>query len=357
MKTVKRHLVSAVVGILAAGMLIGCGKGDPDPNSGLYEGTKATMMGMTMNVSEVYENGVTFDIQDGGKCVCNLDGDKVKLKWTRDGNTIHFEGGGVELNGTIGGGDMLIENMMDMGMDLELHCSELLHADLANEDGKSSDKDSNTSGSVLARLKDAKAGKSVYTTSSDQDARDVAFWGDPDFKFEEGSGETEVIEYGDDANFDELTNGEGGIDGSLFINPEYENVSGKEFTGGRITVKVPEGWEAFDVSNDHIRVIKGGSSPDDYMSKASIQIEWHDNASGSIDSSNMEDPVSFTGLKLGQHNYTGVSGTVPGNWTSYMMIDQQGEGYFLVTLSLPEDSDVYMLDSDVQAIMASVDVK
>ena len=99
MKKVRKNFGMAVILVLILGLLSGCGKGEPDPNSGVYEGTTATMMGMTMDVSEVYENGVTFDLQDGGKCVANLDGEEVKLKWSTDGDKIHIEGGGVELDG------------------------------------------------------------------------------------------------------------------------------------------------------------------------------------------------------------------------------------------------------------------
>ncbi|MBO4890664.1 MAG: hypothetical protein J5574_06695 [Lachnospiraceae bacterium] len=349
MKKKQKCFAFLTVFVTLAGMLAGCGKGDPDPNSGLYEAVSATMMGMEIDVSDIYENGVSFDLQDGSKCIANMDGDKAKIKWSTDGDSIHLEGGGVELDGTIGGGDMTLVNMMDMGMDMKFHCDELLHANLENEDGKSSDKDSKSSGSVLARLKDAKAGKDVYSNGASSEAGSVE-------KANESDGQ-DTVKNEDGEDTSGLVNEDGSLDGSMLLNPDYESVSGKKFESGTITVAVPDGWEAFDVSNDHVRVIKGGSSPDDYMSNASIQIEWHDNSSGSIDSSNMDEPVKFSGLKLGQHNYNGVYGTVPGDWASYMMIDEQGDGYILVTLSIPSDSDVYILDSDVQAIMASVEVK
>ncbi len=337
MKKVQKFLTLLMTGVLIAGMLTGCGKADPDPNSGVYEGVKATMMGMTMDVSEVYENGVTFDLQDGGKCVCNLDGETVKLKWSTEGNRIHIEGGGVELDGTVGNGDMFIENMMDMGMDLELHCDELLHPELGGAEG-SSDNDA-LSGSVLQRLKDAKEGKDVYGTSSSSG-------GDSD-EVSAGSGDEESEGFTVDG--DKLS-------GEFFLNPEYESVTGDKFEGGGISIIVPDGWSAFEMDEDSVRVIKGGSSKDDYMSNASILIEWHGDSTGTLDSGNMEEPIEFAGLKLGDHNYNGVYGTVPGDWTSYMMTDEYEDGYLFVTLSLPPDSDVYILDADVQAIMASAEV-
>ena len=190
MKRVQKYLVLLTTATLFAGMLTGCGKADPDPNSGLYEAVSATMMGMEIDVSDVYENGVSFDLQDGGKCIANMDGETAKIKWSTDGDSIHIEGGGVELDGTIGGGDMTLVNMMDMGMDMKFHCDELLHSDLEDEDNGSSDKDkksdkeksesgSASTGSVLQRLKDAKNGEDVYSgkaSSSDDDD----FWGDWD---------------------------------------------------------------------------------------------------------------------------------------------------------------------------------
>lgn len=168
MKNVQRKMTLIMTCVMLGGMLTACGKAEPDPNSGLYEAVSATMMGMEIDISDVYEDGVSFDLQDGGKCIANMDGETAKIKWTTDGDSIHIEGGGVELDGTIGGGDMTLVNMMDMGMDMKFHCDELLHSELEDEGGKSSDdidksdKGGNASGGVLKRLKDAKAGENVY---------------------------------------------------------------------------------------------------------------------------------------------------------------------------------------------------
>lgn len=341
-KRIKEKIVCPVImASMIVSLLAGCGKAEPDPNSGVYEGTKAIVMGTAMNIDEFYDGPVTFDIQDGGKCVCDLNGEKSTVKWTREGDKIRFEDDGVELEGTIGGGNLTIINLMDTGVDLELHCDNLLHPEMAGEEGSEKS-------SVLARLKDAKSGKNVYSGAASAPAATATDTASTEASSAEGTGK----------NDGSITvNEDGSMDGELFLNPDYESVTGKKFEGAKINVTVPDGWAAFDVSNGHICVIKGGSSPDDYMSNASIQVEWHADSTGSIDPFNMEDPVKFSGLKLGQHNYNGVYGTVPGNWSSYMMIDQSDKGYFLVTLSLPENSDVYILDSDVQAIMASVEAK
>ncbi len=63
----KKKLIATAAVMLTAVMLAGCGTPDPDPNSGLYEAVSAQMMGMSISVEEVYENGVSFELQDGGK--------------------------------------------------------------------------------------------------------------------------------------------------------------------------------------------------------------------------------------------------------------------------------------------------
>jgi len=174
MKKAGKLMALLTAALMVVGMLAGCGKPDPDPNSGVYEAVTGQMMGMTVSVEEIYENGVSFDLQDGGKCVANLDGETFKIKWSTEGNKVHIEGQGVDLNGTIGGGDMTLENMMDMGLDMTFHCDELTHA--GETDGeKSSAKDKSEdagamSGSVLGRLKDAKNGVDVYGGSGSSDA-------------------------------------------------------------------------------------------------------------------------------------------------------------------------------------------
>lgn len=335
MKKERKHLALPVAALLMGVLLAGCGKAEPDPNSGVYEGTKATMMGITMEISEVYENGVSFDIRDGGKCVCNLDGETAKLKWTRDGNSIHFEGGGVDLNGTIGGGDLLIENMMDMGIDLQLHCDDLLHADLESEGGSD-----NSSGSVLKRLKDAKEGKDVYG----------------------GSGSTaSASPSNDDINDTEQDSGEvnSGEDGDAMslVNPDYKNVKGDTYEIEGIRLLQPSGWNCFEESDNSVRMMVGATSKDDYLSKSSAVIEWHPNASGSIDTSNYGEPTDVY-ADFGDLHYKGASGSIPGGWFGLMMIAEHNDGYILVTVTAPsDDSSIDVTSPEFSAILASVETK
>ena len=112
--------------LLAALLLLAlaaCGGGDgaaADPNCGLYDATTLEMLGITMDVAEVFPEGFSIELQDGGKAKFNYDGKSYNLKWTLDGETFHAEGGGAELDGTLAGGVMQLNDVMGSGLNITL---------------------------------------------------------------------------------------------------------------------------------------------------------------------------------------------------------------------------------------------
>ena len=331
MKNVQKKTKLLITTVLIGVLLTSCGKAEPNPNSGVYEAVSATMMGMEIDISDVYENGVSFDLQDGGKCIANMDGETAKIKWSTEGDSIHIEGSGVKLDGTIGGGDMTLENMMDMGMDMKFHCDELLHSDIAGGDEGSS------KGSVLKRLKDAKAGKNVYGSSSSDEGK-----------------EKKVAKNNDETSDETGSESESASSGSDMTNADYKSVTGETFSVDSMSVMVPDGWEAYEESGSSVRLMKGSSSKDDYFSKSSLLIEWHPNASGSIDTSNYSD-VTDIELNFGDLVYKGQAGMIPGGWAAAMAIAEHGDGYILMSLTAPADDDsIQIPNADFQAVMASV---
>ena len=113
--------------ILAAALVLtfaacggGGGSASSDPNCGHYEATVLEMMGFTMDVAEVFPDGFSMDLQDGGKAKFNYDGKSYNMKWTLDGTTFHAEGGGAELDGTLAGGVMQLSDVMGSGLEITL---------------------------------------------------------------------------------------------------------------------------------------------------------------------------------------------------------------------------------------------
>lgn len=106
--------------------LAACGGGaEPDPNAGVYEAVSAELWGITVDLNEVFEDGFSLELRGGGKAVFHYEGKNYNMKWTLDGETFHAEGGGAELDGTLSGGVMLLEDVLESGMNITLICEEL----------------------------------------------------------------------------------------------------------------------------------------------------------------------------------------------------------------------------------------
>ena len=118
-KTWKRSLC-ILMAVLLAALLAACGSSEPDPNSGLYVGQSAETAGIAVSLDDVFDDEFSIELRDGGKAIFNYDGDSYKLKWTLDGTTFHAEGGGAELDGTLSDGTMVLQNVLDSGIDITL---------------------------------------------------------------------------------------------------------------------------------------------------------------------------------------------------------------------------------------------
>ena len=109
--------------------LCACGESaEPDPNAGLYEAVSASALGFTVSVSDVFEEGLSLELKNGGKASFHYEGKDYGMKWTLDGDVFHAEGGGAELDGTLANGVMVLQNVLDSGIDITLVCETLTRA-------------------------------------------------------------------------------------------------------------------------------------------------------------------------------------------------------------------------------------
>lgn len=116
-KTVKRGISI----LMALGLLLGfaaCGK-NSDPNVGTWKAVSASMLGVTVSIEEIFENGVTLVLKDGGSCDLDLDGEKVSGTWSVASGALTIEADGISISGSItSDGVLTLENLLDMGLDL-----------------------------------------------------------------------------------------------------------------------------------------------------------------------------------------------------------------------------------------------
>jgi hypothetical protein len=67
-----------------------CGNDASDPNLGKYVGVSCEMLGMTMDMTEVYPGENYLELKSGGSAVVVLDGDRITGKWTLDGDKFNI---------------------------------------------------------------------------------------------------------------------------------------------------------------------------------------------------------------------------------------------------------------------------
>ncbi len=116
-------------------VLAACGDdGADDPNLGLYKATTAEMAGFTMDADEAFDGGFTIELTKKGKGTITVGDEDDSFKWKLDGKKFSGEGGGVDVEGTLKGGVMILEDVMGTGMRLTLICEDIAGSNAAAAD-------------------------------------------------------------------------------------------------------------------------------------------------------------------------------------------------------------------------------
>ena len=99
--------------LLALAMLLSlaaCGwDGVDDPYAGEYEGVSVSMMGVDLDMGEVYPGENKLVLKNGGKAELILEGDKINGKWTLEGETFNLVVDGDDCPGTLQNGVVVFD--------------------------------------------------------------------------------------------------------------------------------------------------------------------------------------------------------------------------------------------------------
>lgn len=87
-----------------------------EPGTGEWEGVQAEMYGITLDIADVYPDGFTMVLKDGGKCTVSVGEKTSSGSWTLDGKNIAIHAGGADLSGTFSGNTIRLDNVMDSGV-------------------------------------------------------------------------------------------------------------------------------------------------------------------------------------------------------------------------------------------------
>ena len=102
-------------------VFVGCGgSASDDPNLGTYIGTTAKANGIEISIASFFGEGFNIELRANGKCKITVDTESAVGKWTLDGEAFTVKGGGIECEGTLSDGVIILENVLDAGVDLTL---------------------------------------------------------------------------------------------------------------------------------------------------------------------------------------------------------------------------------------------
>lgn len=82
---------------------------EPDPYAGTYNGLTATVLGMTLPLSDVYPGETRVELGSGGKGTILLDGRDFKMKWKLEGEEITLTVSGDDSVGTLKDGLLKVD--------------------------------------------------------------------------------------------------------------------------------------------------------------------------------------------------------------------------------------------------------
>ncbi len=108
--------IAVIAVILIAVFLLGGSSNDP--NIGVWNASEVNMMGMSIDVNDLYSNGMTLELKSGGNCTLKIDEEEYNAKWELDGTTFILSDSGDEFTGTLDGDVLEITNLLDMGLDI-----------------------------------------------------------------------------------------------------------------------------------------------------------------------------------------------------------------------------------------------
>ncbi len=113
-----KKLTSLLLALALLFTLSACGGAASDPNFGLYEAESASSRGVSVDLEDFFEDGMSIELKAGGRATFRYDGESYSMKWTLDDDEFTAKGGGAELEGTLADGVLILEDVLDSGVNI-----------------------------------------------------------------------------------------------------------------------------------------------------------------------------------------------------------------------------------------------
>ena len=133
-----------------------------------------------------------------------------------------------------------------------------------------------------------------------------------------------------------------------------DEVKGETYDAGIVSALVPNGWKAFPVSDMFDEY--DGENEFDLFTKPYVQINYYPDTSMYVSSDWYDDVVDLEAKQIGNYTWNGFTCNNMGYPTAVLYTD--GDVQIQITMILEnEGNKIALEDADVQAIIASIQVK
>lgn len=110
--------VSVLLVLVLLLSIAGCNSKSDDPNIGKWNAVSASIMGIEMGVSDLFDDGVTLELAANGKFSLRVDGARDNGKWEYTGNGLKMTIGRTEMTANLSDGMLTITNLLSMGISI-----------------------------------------------------------------------------------------------------------------------------------------------------------------------------------------------------------------------------------------------
>lgn len=117
--------VLALIGVAALAIHgIGSRSAANDPNIGTYKATNVSMYGLDLDPDDIFEGGFIIELREGGKCYIQAGETKGTGTWKLEEGVLTINDSSSTIEAKLDNGEITIENMLDMGLNITLEKQE-----------------------------------------------------------------------------------------------------------------------------------------------------------------------------------------------------------------------------------------
>ncbi len=167
--------ITILLSLMMILLLSACGskeEAEDDPNLGVYVAKTGELSGIEIAVEDVFDGGFEIELKKKGKGEARVGGEDASIKWTLDGDDFHAKGGGVELDGTLKDGVMILDDVIGSGVTLKLECEEAMQAMQSSDSGD----DMALSGDASGQESSEGSGKNRFDSVLKDGKQEVGKW-------------------------------------------------------------------------------------------------------------------------------------------------------------------------------------